>query len=44
MARNAIVDHQRVAAKHRVVDGEGLEDQPLEVNDDDAPLEQKLAA
>lgn len=42
VARSAIVDHQRVAAKHRVVDGEGIEDQPLDVDDDDGAAEQKL--
>lgn len=36
VARSAIVDHYRVAAKHRVVDGNGREEQPLEVDDDDA--------
>jgi RNA polymerase sigma-70 factor (ECF subfamily) len=44
VARSAIVDHQRVAAKHRVVDGEGLEDQPLDVDDDDRAVEQELAS
>ncbi len=44
VARSAIVDHQRVAAKHRVVDGEGIDDQPLDVDDDDGAAEQKLVA
>jgi RNA polymerase sigma-70 factor (ECF subfamily) len=34
VARSAIVDHHRVAAKHRVVDGDGREDQQLEKDDD----------
>ncbi len=42
VARSAIVDHHRVAAKHRVVDGDGREEQPLEVGDDDA-VEPELA-
>lgn len=43
VARSAIVDHQRVAAKHRVVDVGGREEQPLEVDDDDRAVEQELA-
>lgn len=43
VARSAIVDHQRVAAKHRVVDADGGEEQPLEVDDDDRAVEEELA-
>lgn len=43
VARSAIVDHQRVAAKHRVVAADGLEDQPLEPDDDDRAVEEALA-
>lgn len=43
VARSAIVDHQRVAAKHRVIDAEGSEEQPLEVDDDDRAVEEELA-
>lgn len=42
VARSAIVDHQRVAAKHRVVAHDGAADQPLEV-DDDGAVAQELA-
>ncbi len=44
VARSAIVDHQRAAAKHRVVDADGLEDQPLEPDDDDRAVEEALAS
>lgn len=44
VARSAIVDHQRVAAKHRVVDGDGREDQPMVVEEDDRAVEQELAS
>ncbi|MFO7180136.1 MAG: sigma-70 family RNA polymerase sigma factor [Pseudomonadota bacterium] len=44
VARSAIVDHQRVAAKHRVVDGHELEEQPLDVEDDDRAVEEELAS
>lgn len=43
VARSAIVDHQRVAAKHRVVDVDRLEEQPLEV-DHDRAIEEELAS
>ena len=43
VARSAIVDHQRVAAKYRVVDDAGHEEQPLEVLDDDRAVEEELA-
>lgn len=43
VARSAIIDHQRVAAKHRVVDGDGREDQPMEAEDDDRAVEEELA-
>ena len=43
VARSAIVDHQRVAAKHRVVDTDGSEEQPLDV-DDDRAIEEELAS
>lgn len=42
VARSAIVDHQRVAAKHRVVDAERSEDIPLDV-DDDRGVQEELA-
>jgi RNA polymerase sigma-70 factor (ECF subfamily) len=42
VARSAIVDHQRVAAKHRVVDPEGREEEPLDLDDDHA-IEEQLA-
>lgn len=42
VARSAIVDHQRVAAKHRVVDADGSEDIPLDV-DDDRGVQEELA-
>lgn len=42
IARSAIVDHQRVAAKHRVVDVDGREEQPHEI-DDDRAIEEELA-
>lgn len=44
VALSAIVDHQRVAAKHRVVDGDMREDEPLEVDEDDCGVEQELAS
>lgn len=43
VARSAIVDHQRVAAKHRVVDADGSGDIPLDVDDDDRAVEEELA-
>lgn len=43
VARSAIVDHQRLAAKHRVVDVAGREEQPLEV-DNDRAIEEELAS
>lgn len=43
VARSAIVDHQRVAAKHRVVDADGSEEQPLHADDDDRAVEEELA-
>jgi len=44
VARSAITDHQRIAVKHRVVDPEGLEEQPLEVDEDDRRVEEELAS
>lgn len=44
VARSAIVDHQRVAARHRVVDVHELEEQPLDVDDDDHAVEEELAS
>lgn len=44
VARSAIVDHQRVAAKHRVVDGEARDDAPMEVEDDDGAIAEELAS
>lgn len=35
VARSAIVDHQRSASRHRVVAGDDLDDQALDVEDDD---------
>jgi RNA polymerase sigma-70 factor, ECF subfamily len=43
VARSAIVDHHRVAAKHRVIDGDGREEQPLE-EDDDRAVADELAS
>jgi RNA polymerase sigma-70 factor (ECF subfamily) len=43
VARSAIADHQRVAAKHRVVDVDAREEPPLAV-DDDRALEEELAS
>ncbi len=42
VARSAIVDHLRAAAKHRVVDVDGPEEQSLEI-DDDRAVEEELA-
>lgn len=44
VARSAIVDHERVAAKHRVVDGDTGEDPLMEVEEDDRTIEQELAS
>jgi len=44
LARSAIVDHVRVAARHRVVDDEGREEEPLEPDDADRAVEEELAA
>lgn len=44
VARSAIVDYQRAAAKHRVVDAGGSEEQPLHVDDDDRAVEEELAS
>jgi RNA polymerase sigma-70 factor, ECF subfamily len=44
VARNAIVDHLRVSAKHRVVDGAGLEEQPREDDASDRAAEEELAS
>ncbi len=45
VARSAIVDHQRVAARHRVVDGEpDEEEQPSPEEDDDGAVERELSA
>jgi len=43
VARSAIVDHQRVAAKHRVVDDDGRVEHPLEVDGDERSVEEELA-
>jgi RNA polymerase sigma-70 factor (ECF subfamily) len=44
VARSAIVDHQRLAAKHRVADGEiGTEWAPDNDDDDDRAIERELA-
>lgn len=43
VARSAIVDHQRRAAKHRVADGEGEEEEALEVDEDDRAVEREVA-
>jgi len=43
VARSAIVDHQRVAAKHRVVDDDAREERPLDVDDDERSVEEELA-
>lgn len=43
VARSALIDHQRVAARHRVVDADAQEDRPLEVDDDDRAVEEELA-
>ncbi|MFO0728515.1 MAG: sigma-70 family RNA polymerase sigma factor [Myxococcota bacterium] len=44
VARSAIVDHQRVAAKHRVVDGEGLEDEPSPEEEEEGGVREELAS
>jgi len=44
VARSAIIDHQRVAAKHRVVDGEAMEEEAPEVDEDDSAVERELAS
>ncbi len=43
IARSAIVDHQRVAAKHRVVDADRSDEQRLDVGEDDRAVEAELA-
>lgn len=43
VARSAIVDHQRIAAKHRVVDAGDREEQPAFADDDDRAIEDELA-
>jgi RNA polymerase sigma-70 factor (ECF subfamily) len=43
VARSAIVDHQRVAMKHRVVDAEGREEERLDVDEGDRAVEEELA-
>lgn len=43
VARSAIGDHQRVAAKHRVVDDGGDREGSVEVDEDDRAVEQALA-
>ncbi len=43
VARSALVDHQRVAATHRVVDAERSEDIPLDVDEHDRGVEEELA-
>jgi RNA polymerase sigma-70 factor, ECF subfamily len=44
VARSAIVDHQRAAAKHRVVDVDGRQEQAPELDDDDRASEEELAS
>ncbi len=44
VARSAIVDHQRVAAKHRVVDGGDGDEQPTVADEDDRTVEEELAS
>jgi RNA polymerase sigma-70 factor (ECF subfamily) len=43
VARSAIVDHQRVAIKHRVVDADGREEDRLDVDEGDRAVEEELA-
>lgn len=43
VARSAIVDHQRVAIKHRVVDADGREEERLDVDEGDRAVEEELA-
>ena len=43
VARSAIVDHQRVAAKHRVVDGANVEQAAPEGDEHDGAVERELA-
>ncbi len=44
VARNAIVDHQRAAAKHRVAEGATDAEPAAEEVDDDGAIERELAA
>jgi RNA polymerase sigma-70 factor (ECF subfamily) len=44
IARNAIVDHRRGSAKHRVVDDAALENEPYESDEDDRVVEEELAS
>lgn len=44
LARNAVADHQRVAAKHRVVSDERVREEAAEVDDDERAVEQALAS
>jgi RNA polymerase sigma-70 factor (ECF subfamily) len=44
VARSAIVDHQRVAARHRVVDGDSAENAAPEIDEDDGAVERELAS
>lgn len=44
VARSAIGDHQRAAAKHRVVDDGGDREGSVEVDEDDRAVEQALAS
>lgn len=44
VARSAIIDHQRSASKHRVAQSEGLEDQPLDADEEDHIVQQDVAS
>lgn len=43
VARSAVVDHQRVAAKHRVAEADGRAEPALDAEDDARAVEQELA-
>jgi RNA polymerase sigma-70 factor, ECF subfamily len=44
VARNAIVDYQRRAAKHRVTDGQAVQEEPPEITEDERAAERELAS
>lgn len=44
VARSAVADHQRVAAKHRVVADDAVRDAAADVDDDERAVEQALAS